>query len=65
MKQKTLCPLWSGGSDLGKAEEELKAFLDKTGIPAASTLLGSGALPQDHPSYVGNWECTEIMPQIC
>ena len=33
--------------------EELKEFLDKSGIPAASTLLGSGALSQDHPCYVG------------
>jgi acetolactate synthase-1/2/3 large subunit len=45
--------LYGQGVVLAGAEEELKAFLDKTGIPAASTLLGSGALPQDHPSYVG------------
>lgn len=45
--------LYGQGVVLAKAEAELKAFLDKTGIPAASTLLGSGALPQDHPSYVG------------
>lgn len=41
------------GVVLGKAEAELKFFLDKSGIPAACTLLGSGALPQDHPNYVG------------
>jgi acetolactate synthase-1/2/3 large subunit len=45
--------LYGQGVILGKAEAELKFFLDKTGIPAASTLLGSGALPQDHPNYVG------------
>lgn len=45
--------LFGQGVVLAKAEAELKAFLDKTGIPAASTLLGSGALPQDHASYVG------------
>ncbi|EKB50073.1 biosynthetic-type acetolactate synthase large subunit [Cecembia lonarensis] len=45
--------LFGQGVVLANAEAELKAFLDKTGIPAASTLLGSGALPQDHPSYVG------------
>jgi len=45
--------LYGQGVVLAKAEGELKGFLDKTGIPAASTLLGSGALPQDHPSYVG------------
>lgn len=45
--------LFGQGVILGKAEEELKAFLEKSGIPAASTLLGSGALSQDHPNYVG------------
>jgi acetolactate synthase-1/2/3 large subunit len=45
--------LYGQGVVLAKAESELRAFLDKTGIPAASTLLGSGALPQDHPMYVG------------
>jgi acetolactate synthase-1/2/3 large subunit len=45
--------LYGQGVILANAEEELKAFLDKSGIPAASTLLGSGALSQEHPSYVG------------
>lgn len=45
--------LFGQGVVLGNAETELKFFLDKSGIPAASTLLGSGALSQDHPNYVG------------
>lgn len=45
--------LFGQGVILGKAEGALKDFLDKSGIPAASTLLGSGALSEDHPSYVG------------
>jgi acetolactate synthase I/II/III large subunit len=45
--------LFGQGVILGKAETELKFFLDKSGIPAASTLLGSGALTEDHPNYVG------------
>lgn len=45
--------LFGQGVILGKAEAELKFFLDKSGIPAASTLLGSGALTEDHPNYVG------------
>ncbi|MBD8487897.1 biosynthetic-type acetolactate synthase large subunit [Echinicola sp. CAU 1574] len=45
--------LYGQGVVIGKAEEELKAFLDKSGIPAACTLLGSGALDEDHPQYVG------------
>lgn len=38
---------------LSGATEELKAFSEKTGIPVASTLLGLGAFPTDHPNYVG------------
>ena len=41
------------GVILGGAEKELKEFLEKSGIPAASTLLGLSALPSDHPQYVG------------
>lgn len=45
--------LFGQGVVLAHAEKELKEFLDKTGIPAACTLLGSGALPESHPNYVG------------
>jgi acetolactate synthase-1/2/3 large subunit len=38
---------------LSNASEELKAFSEKTGIPVASTLLGLGAFPTNHPNYVG------------
>lgn len=38
---------------LSGACQELKAFSEKTGIPVASTLLGLGAFPADHPHYVG------------
>lgn len=41
------------GVILGGAEKELKEFLEKSGIPAAATLLGLSALPSDHPQYVG------------
>ena len=41
------------GVILGGAEKELKEFLEKSGIPAAATLLGLSALPTDHPQYVG------------
>src|SRR5690606_30419786 len=45
--------LYGQGVLIGKAEAELAAFLKKTGIPAASTLLGTGALPESHPQYAG------------
>lgn len=38
---------------LSGATEELISFSEKTGIPVASTLLGLGAFPTDHPNYVG------------
>ena len=41
------------GVILAGAERELQDFLEKSGIPAASTLLGLSALPTDHPLYVG------------
>ncbi|HEY4109393.1 biosynthetic-type acetolactate synthase large subunit [Puia sp.] len=41
------------GVILGNAEEEFKAFIEKSGIPAAWTLLGLSALPTDHPLNVG------------
>ncbi|MBN1986313.1 MAG: biosynthetic-type acetolactate synthase large subunit [Prolixibacteraceae bacterium] len=45
--------LFGQGIIIGNAEEELKAFVEKTGIPAAWTLLGLSALPTDHPLNVG------------
>ena len=41
------------GVILGNAEAELKAFLDRSGMPVASTLLGLSAVPTDSPQYVG------------
>ena len=41
------------GVQLAKAEDELRAFLEKTGIPAATTLLGQSTIPTNHPLYVG------------
>ncbi|QIK16885.1 biosynthetic-type acetolactate synthase large subunit [Blattabacterium sp. DPU] len=41
------------GVILAEAEEEFKEFVEKTGIPVASTLLGLGALSNNHHLYVG------------
>jgi len=45
--------LWGQGVILGSAEQEFKAFVEKSGIPAAWTILGAGAIPTDHPLNVG------------
>lgn len=41
------------GVELGNASEELKAFIEKAGLPAGCTLLGLSALPSAHPLNVG------------
>jgi acetolactate synthase-1/2/3 large subunit len=38
---------------LSGATDELIKFSEKTGIPVASTLLGLGGFPTNHPNYVG------------
>ena len=45
--------VWGQGVILGKAEDELKAIVEKAGIPAAWTILGASAIPTSHPLNVG------------
>jgi acetolactate synthase-1/2/3 large subunit len=45
--------LFGQGVLLGSAEKEFQAFVEKSGIPAAWTILGAGAIPSDHPLNVG------------
>ncbi len=45
--------LFGQGVILGNAEQEFRAFVEKSGIPAAWTILGAGALPTSHPLNVG------------
>ncbi|MGI4751183.1 MAG: biosynthetic-type acetolactate synthase large subunit [Janthinobacterium lividum] len=45
--------IWGQGVILGKAEKEFQAFIEKTNIPAAWTILGVGAIPTDHELNVG------------
>lgn len=41
------------GVELGNAQEELKAFLEKADIPAGRTLMGLSALPSNHKLNMG------------
>ena len=41
------------GVELGNAQEELKAFLEKADIPAGRTMLGLSALPSNHKLNMG------------
>ncbi len=45
--------VWGQGVILGEAEAEFKAFVEKSGIPAAWTILGVSALPTAHNLNVG------------
>jgi acetolactate synthase-1/2/3 large subunit len=45
--------VWGQGVILGKAEKELKAVIEKAGIPSAWTILGASAIPTSHPLNVG------------
>ena len=45
--------VWGQGVILGKAEEEFKAVVEKSGVPSAWTILGVSAIPTDHPLNVG------------
>jgi acetolactate synthase I/II/III large subunit len=45
--------IFGQGVILGRAEKEFTQFLEKSGIPAAWTILGMSAIPTDHPLAVG------------
>ncbi|MDR9415188.1 MAG: biosynthetic-type acetolactate synthase large subunit [Gracilimonas sp.] len=45
--------LFGQGVILANAEKEFKQFIEKTGIPAAWTIMGLSALETDHPLNVG------------
>jgi len=45
--------VWGQGVILGNAETEFKDFVEKSGIPAAWTILGLSALPTSHELNVG------------
>jgi acetolactate synthase-1/2/3 large subunit len=45
--------LFGNGVIISGAEKELQQFVEKTGIPAAWTLLGLSAMDSDHPLNVG------------
>jgi acetolactate synthase-1/2/3 large subunit len=45
--------IFGQGVILGKAENEFRNFIEKSGIPAAWTILGLSALTTDHPLNVG------------
>jgi len=45
--------IFGQGVILGKAEKEFKKFIEKSGMPAAWTILGLSALSTNHPQNIG------------
>ncbi len=52
-KAKKPMVIFGQGVILGNAENEFKTFIEKSGIPAAWTILGLSALPSEHPLNMG------------
>jgi acetolactate synthase I/II/III large subunit len=45
--------VWGQGIILSEAEDQLKAVIEKAGIPSAWTILGASAIPTSHPLNIG------------
>ena len=56
-----------GGILLAQASEELREFTDHMGLPVAHSLMGKGALRDDHPLVLGmtGFWGTELTNQTC
>lgn len=46
--------LLGGGVNIARANREMTQLAEKTGIPVVTTIMGKGAIPTNHPLYVGN-----------
>ena len=46
--------LIGGGVNISRANEAFKKLVEITGVPVITTIMGKGAIPTDHPLYVGN-----------
>lgn len=46
--------LAGGGVNIAKASENFTKIVDITKIPVVTTIMGKGAVPTNHPLYIGN-----------
>ena len=46
--------LIGGGVNIAHARKEMQELCELTGVPVVTTIMGKGAIPTDHPLYVGN-----------
>lgn len=54
--KKANCPIFllGGGVNISHADKEMTTLAEKTGVPVVTTIMGKGAIPTNHPLYVGN-----------
>lgn len=46
--------LIGGGVNISRANDEMTKLAEITGVPVITTIMGKGAVPTNHPLYVGN-----------
>lgn len=46
--------LAGGGVNIAHANAQFRELVEKTNVPVVTTVMGRGAIPTDHPLYVGN-----------
>lgn len=46
--------LVGGGVNIARAGEVFTEIVDRTKVPAVTTVMGRGSIPTDHPLYIGN-----------
>ena len=56
MLNKAKRPLFlaGGGVNIPRASEEFTELVNITNVPVVTTVMGRGAIPTDHPLYMGN-----------
>lgn len=46
--------LLGGGINIAHANQKMLELVEKTRVPVVTTIMGKGAIPTDHPYYIGN-----------
>ena len=46
--------LLGGGINIAKANEKMQKLVEQTHVPVVTTIMGKGAIPTNHPYYIGN-----------